>query len=215
MVRKNTTRQQEIVEEIVDNLRPLKSGISLAAASERVRQEIRGLDETDRVAPKLVTGKEFRRQAKELEDALARLEALLNSEPTTLACYLFRPWPSQSFAELYYALDSPLPFGSIDEIERACLDKRDELVADLTRLRKKCAHADKAQIGVHPNYDHAKHVSAYIAYCLLTEWSEQTATGTADGAYRTIASLLYEAGWGIGDADLKRACDDVLNRRLP
>jgi hypothetical protein len=53
MVRKNTTRQQEIVEEIVDNLRPLKSGISLAAASERVRQEIRGLDETDRVAPKL------------------------------------------------------------------------------------------------------------------------------------------------------------------
>ena len=129
----------------MDNLRPLKSGISLAAASERVRQEIRGLDETDRVAPKLVTGKEFRRQAKELEDALARLEALLNSEPTTLACYLFRPWPSQSFAELYYALNSPLPFGSIDEIERACLDERDELVARFDATSKKmCSRRQSA-----------------------------------------------------------------------
>jgi hypothetical protein len=218
MVRKaavNATRQQEIVEEIVDNLRPLKSGISVSAASERVRQEIEDLHETDDMIPKLATGKEFRMRAKELEDALAKLDALLNSAPTALACYLFRPWPAQSFSELYYALDSPLPFGSADEIERACFDKRDELVADLTRLRKECAQAAKAQLGPHPNYDHSKHVSAYVAWCLLTEWSEHKATGTADGAYRTIASLLYEAGWGIGDADLKRACDDVLNRRLP
>jgi hypothetical protein len=172
------------------------------------------LHETDDLIAKLATPREIRMRAKKLEDALAKLEALLNSAPSGLSCYLFHPWPSQSFSEHYYSLESPLPFGFVDEIERRYLDKRDELVADLARLRKKCAHAANAQLG-HPNYDHRKHVSAYVAWCLLTEWSEQTATGTADGAYRTIASLLYEAGWGISDADLKRACDDVLNRRLP
>jgi hypothetical protein len=35
-------------------------------------------------------------------------------------------------------------------------------------------------------------------------------SGTQDGPFRAIASLLYEAITGEADLDLKRACDSVL-----
>jgi hypothetical protein len=35
-------------------------------------------------------------------------------------------------------------------------------------------------------------------------------TGTQHGPFRTVTSLLYEAVSGRPNADLKRACDDVI-----
>jgi hypothetical protein len=35
-------------------------------------------------------------------------------------------------------------------------------------------------------------------------------TGTKDSAFRVVTGLLYEAVSGQPDADLKRACDSVL-----
>ena len=73
-------------------------------------------------------------------------------------------------------------------------------------------------LGIDPNYDHAKHLSARSAHGLMQGLSERKITGTEGGRFRTVANLLYEAISGLPDADLKRslqfrACD-IRNREL-
>jgi hypothetical protein len=94
----------------------------------------------------------------------------------------------------------PTAYKSLEE----CFDA---FFAELTRLRKVCA---LDYYGPHPNYDPAKHLSAEFAHSLMRKRSGQKITGTEDGAFRTIAGLLYEIVTGQPDVDLKRACDAVL-----
>jgi hypothetical protein len=58
--------------------------------------------------------------------------------------------------------------------------------------------------------DHAKHLCAWHALGLMRELSDRKITGTKDSAFRVVTGLLYEAVSGQPDADLKRACDSVL-----
>ena len=44
----------------------------------------------------------------------------------------------------------------------------------------------------------------------MRELSDRKITGTKDSAFRVVTGLLYEAVSGQPDADLKRACDSVL-----
>jgi hypothetical protein len=67
------------------------------------------------------------------------------------------------------------------------------------------------KLGTHPNFDHAKALSARSAYTLMKNHSTANVTGTQDGPFRTVTSLLYEAVSGHRDADLKRACQAVLD----
>jgi hypothetical protein len=95
-------------------------------------------------------------------------------------------------------------------IELAYRARADSFVAELKRLRNVCAHAVDPGFATHPNYDHAKHLCAWHALGLMRELSDRKITGTKDSAFRVVTGLLYEAVSGQPDADLKRACDSVL-----
>jgi hypothetical protein len=98
---------------------------------------------------------------------------------------------------------------TVEEILQQHDARADPFFAELKRVRKICAR----NYGIHPNYDHAKNLSAQFSYGLMREHSDKKITGTEAQAFRIITSLLYEAVSGQQDADLKRACDTVIDRK--
>ena len=56
----------------------------------------------------------------------------------------------------------------------------------------------------------ALRLAVTFARNLMLAFSRRRVTGTAEGVYRVIATLLFEVLTGEGDVDLKRACDRVL-----
>ena len=200
-------RQDEIVEEIVVNLRPLKSHNSFGSVSERVRHAILVLLKVAPLWTKIGDRKKNRAHAKKLDAAVHEIEVLLSTAPTGLALFLSFPLGLESGD---HPLEQALPKRSIGEFERAFVARANCFAAELKRLRKVCARAINPGLGNHPNYDHAKHMSAHFACELLNELSQNKVTGTKDGPFRVITSLFYEAVSGQRNADLKRACDGVL-----
>ena len=99
---------------------------------------------------------------------------------------------------------------SVDHIHRAFRKRADSLAGELKQLRKVCAGAINPGFGFHPNYDSVKYHCAWFAQVLIRELSDVKMSGTKDGAFWTITSLLYEAVSGQENAALKRACDSVL-----
>ncbi len=148
-----------------------------------------------------------RAHAKKLDRALSEVETLLASAPGTLAWLLFHPLPPLTLTE-----DGELVqvMQSIENIELAYRARADSFFAELKRLREVCARAVDPGFASHPNYDHAKHLCAWNALGLMRELSDRKITGTKDSAFRVVTGLLYEAVSGQPDADLKRACDSVL-----
>ena len=71
-------------------------------------------------------------------------------------------------------------------------------VKEVKRLRRMCAYAISRGFGHHANFDHTKRWCALFASCLICDLSAEAATGTADGPFRMITSLLYEAATGQG-----------------
>ena len=210
----NAIRRAEIVEEIVDHLRPWKDRKGIAAVAAEVSCELHVLLKLAPLTAELSDSTQNCTHARRLDKALADVEALLAAAPGMLATFLFNPLPPLTVRKkedggLTEAM--PLP---IEDIERAYRKRADYFAAELKRLRQVCVGAIDPGLGSHPNYDHAKHISAYFARGLLSELSKNEITGTEDGPFRTITSLLYEAASGRRDADLKRACDDVLRGRL-
>jgi hypothetical protein len=138
---------------------------------------------------------------------LSEVETLLASAPGALAWFLFDPLPRPTLTE-DGELHQVIP--SIENIELTYQARADSFSAELKRLRKVCARAVDPGFGSHPNYDHAKHLCAWHALGLMRELSDRKITGTKDSAFRVVTGLLYEAVSGQPDADLKRACDSVL-----
>ena len=132
---------------------------------------------------------------------------LLASAPGALAWFLFNPLPPMTLTE-----DGELVqvTQSIENIELAYRARADSFGVELKRLREVCARAVDPGFASHPNYDHAKHLCAWLALGLMRELSDRKITGTKDSAFRVVTGLLYEAVSGQPDADLKRACDSVL-----
>lgn len=210
----NAIRRDEIVEEIVDHLRPWKDHKGNAAITAQVNQELDVLLKLTPLQTKLYDRARNRDHAHQLDSALTELETLLASAPGLLAWFLFDPLPPVTMTE-DGVLMQPMP-PPIDDIERAYRKHADAFAAELKRLRKVCARAIGPGLGHHPNYDHAKQMCASFARGLMLGLSDRKITGTKDDAFRTIAGLLYEAISGQHDADLKRACDSVLrNTRGP
>lgn len=120
---------------------------------------------------------------------------------------------------LYYdALVPLLPLHSpYWEWEHTHRERYLTFAAELRRLQDVCARALGPGFGEHPNYDPLKHFCAKSAHGLMQATSDKKITGTEDGAFRAITSLLYEAVSGKKGAELKRACDSVLReiRRTP
>jgi hypothetical protein len=139
----------------------------------------------------------YREYAKELDKALSNVQTLLLLSPEALPFILFPPPPPIK------------PVETVEEILQQHNARADPFFAELKRLRKVCAR----NYGLHHNYDHAKNLSADFAYLLMRELSDGKITGTEDQAFRVVSSLLYEAISRQRGADLKRACDTVLERK--
>jgi hypothetical protein len=197
----------EIVEEIMDHLRPWKNHKSGAAITAAVNREIDMLLKLAPLQAELFDRARNRAHAKKLDDALSEVETLLASAPGALAWFLFDPLPRPTLTE-DGELHQVIP--SIENIELTYQARADSFSAELKRLRKVCARAVDPGFGSHPNYDHAKHLCAWHALGLMRELSDRKITGTKDSAFRVVTGLLYEAVSGQPDADLKRACDSVL-----
>jgi hypothetical protein len=214
----NAIRRDEIVDVIVENLRPGKNQNSRGTITAAVNY---GIDVLLNVVPlqkEQLDPRPYRKHAKKLDKALGAVEELLASSPQTLARSLFNR-RLRFFLDTSIILANPAAYSfeatkSIEERmreyqTRVDADYRtlvDAFVTELRRLRKVCAQ----DYGLHPNYDHAKNLSAEFAYDLMRQLSDQNITGTEDGAFRTISGLLYEVISGQQDVDLKRACDAVL-----
>jgi hypothetical protein len=214
----NAIRRDEIVDVIVENLRPWKNQNSRGTITAAVNH---GIDVLLNVVPlqkEQLDPRPYRKHAKKLYDALGDVEELLASSPQTLALSLFNRvrfmFLDPSLGAIKHPLVSIVATKSIKERMadyqmRVYSDYQTWLnafVTELRRLREVCAR----DYGLHPNYDHAKNLSAEFAYDLMRELSDQKITGTEDGAFRTISGLLYEVISGQQDLDLKRACDAVL-----
>jgi hypothetical protein len=193
----DATRRGEIVEEIVVWLRPFKRRMTEAAVTAAINP---CLDLLLRVPldAKLGDRRQNRAHAEQLDDALLEVETLLASAPPVLSLALFDP--------VTITEDGVFVPSSNDEWNR----KRKDFAGELTRLRKVCADAIDPGFGFHPNYAIVKYHCARSAHYLMSNLSDTKISGTKDGAFWTIASLLYEAVSGQKNVTLKRACDSAL-----
>jgi hypothetical protein len=200
----NAIRLDEIVEEIVDHLRPWKDRKDIDAITVGVVRELRFMLMLAPFEAKRADRTQNRTHAQQLDGALLNVEMLLASAPAPLKDFLLNPLPTMTDDGVWRLTPST------ENIERANQKRADSFAAELKRLRKVCARAVDPGFGYHPNYDRVKHYCAFCAYGLMRGLSDRTITGTKDDAFRAIAGLYYEAVSGQRDADLKRACDSEL-----
>jgi hypothetical protein len=146
-----------------------------------------------------------RTHALELDSALHSVEKLLASAPDPLESFLLNPLPNMTDDGVIHG-ETPYD----EDIERANRKRADSFATELKRLRKVCARATNPGFGYDSNYDRVKHFCAGFAQSLVRGLSGRPITGTQDGPFRAIASLLYEAASGQRNVDLKRACDSQL-----
>jgi hypothetical protein len=191
--------RDEIVEEVVENLRPWKNHKSRDSVTTVVNEQLSVLAKLAPLLQELYNRGLNRGHAKKLDKALGNVEKLIKSAPAMLALSLFDPLPQD-----------PWPIQPVEEIVSAHQVRAGGFFAELKRLRDVCAR----KVWTHPNYDRAKHLSARWAYGLMEELSDGRITGTADKPLRNIAGLLYEAVSGQPNADLKRACDEILRDKV-
>jgi hypothetical protein len=201
----NEIGRDEIVEEVVDHLRPWKNHKSRDTVTSKVNHSIDVLRKLVPIQKKLSDRRLFQENAKKLGKVLSNVEQLLASSQGMFRWFLFNTTPTE-FSPVFLLSDKSFE-GVISEhhTRAVAFDK------ELKRLRELCAR----YIGLHPNYDLAKHLSAEFAYGLMQQISEGEISGTEDKAFRTITTLLYEAVSGEQDADLKRACDVVIKVSYP
>lgn len=194
----NGTRRDELIEGVVNQLKPWKNDNSRATVMAAVNQSVDALLELIPLQQQLYDPRPIRKHAKKLNKALSNVQKLLASSPGMLGAFIYDPRPA-------LMLDPSEKLGSASQARADALD------AELRRLRGDCAR----DYGVHPNYDHAKHLSAEISFVLMIKYSDRTIVGTENEAFRTIAGQLYEVVSGKKDADLKRACDEALHYMSP
>jgi hypothetical protein len=199
----NRTRRDELVEAVVDNLKPWKNHKTRDTVRASVNRSLDFLIEQVPSNKKNFDRRAIRKHAKKLDRALSKVEKLLASSPGLLDWVLFDPRPVLRAGD-YYPEYPELRFRREMEARRIAFGTA------LKRLREVCAR----DYGDHPNYDHAKNQSAWFSYVLMQSHSDRKITGTENQAFRTIAGLVYDVVSGQQDADLKRACDTLL-RNMP
>jgi hypothetical protein len=198
-------RLEEIAEEILINLPPRK-GISRADLTNAVSKTMKELRGRVVWQIKLHARRTMQDRAADLFQAVMEVERLLDTAPGMMHALLFS--------------DLKLSHGELpseQEMKDGYIKRSEAFFNELHRLHMVCGHFMGKRIGSHGNSDHAKSLSAWSAYGLMQNHSAAKITGTQDGPFRTVTSLLYEALSGYGDVDLKRACDAVLkaNRVRP
>jgi hypothetical protein len=199
------TQRNDIVEGIVDNLKPWKNNRSRNAITADVNHSIDMLRELVPVQEELLDQKPFREYRKKLDQALSDVEKILESGAQSFTWFLFPPTQTAFVPVMMMSEESFKEYFDNDN------EGANAFRTELKRLRTVCAH----DIGLHPNYDIAKRRSADFARGLMTILSDQKITTTENGAFRIITGLLYEAVSGVKDVELKRACDDAIRGSYP
>jgi hypothetical protein len=190
---------EEIVEEILINLPPRK-GTSRAELTNAVRQAMKQLREQVPWQMKLLDRAAMKNHARKVFAAAMELEFLLDTSPGMMQAMLF------SKLEV-----SPHELQSEQAMRKAYQKRSEAFFEELYDLHLVCAMAARA--GTHGNSDPAKFLSARSAHGLMQNHSVAKITGTQDGPFRTVTSLLYEVLSGHRNVDLKRACDAVLQAK--
>ncbi len=201
-------RRGEIVEEVVDNLRPWKNRKSRETVTRDVDHSIGVLRKLVAAQMLLLDQQPFREFRKKLDKALSDVEKVLASKPVMFSQFLFRTTPQvgDSFVSI-----SSMSSREFEEFFNNHHKRSDAFDTELKRLRDICAR----DVGIHPNYDVAKHRSADFAHGLMGALSDQKISGTENKGFRVITTLLYEAISGEKNADLKRACDAAISGSYP
>jgi hypothetical protein len=195
--------REQIVEGIVENLRPWKDGKSCHTVTAQVKEKLNELVKLASLLKKnTFDARRAGEYAKKLGKAIDKVEALLQSSPLRLWLRLFNPRTDMTgnFSK------PPKPSESFEEMISGRKARAETVLAELARLRILCAQ----RFGYPPNYDDEKEACAVFAFCMLYELSARKITGTENAPFRTITGLLYEVVTGKENMDLKRACDQVL-----
>ena len=190
----------EIVEEIMDNLRPLTRRESEVQAG--IQRALDALHELNPLEESLFDRSTIKQSAKDFEAAIAEVENSLRRVHPTVAWRLFGTQPDLLFDQIY---ERP-----VEEITQAHIDRMVHFHDELTRLHIECEELVRSPGGFHPNKDIAKGNAAWCALQLMRDFSKNTPNGTAEAPFRAISSLIYQALSGNREADLKRACDEVI-----
>lgn len=197
--RANPNRRNEIVEEILNHLRPFRGKKGTAAVAAELNCALDRHISHARQQSKIPSRTQIQKHAKQLELALMKVEKLLRLAPGPVIWSLYYP-----------AAPTRTEPQRAEDIERAIWKRAGDFSAELKQMRRECARVCDSAFTRHPNFDDTKHACAWGAYGLMAGLSRKKISGTQDGAYRAITSLLYEAISGQQGSDLKRACDDVL-----
>lgn len=187
---------ENIVEEIVDNLRPLRA--KQLEIEEKIREllaEMPGVVDAVKVVP---TPAETKASA----DGISKLLVALSEEIERPEAFVFR-----KIAALYNFSEEPARATLLEQV-RATLE-----VLRSSRGTKAPSPSRRVAGGVSGHVDRAKAVCAEGAYDLIVKFSKRRPSGTVDGRFRTIAGLLFQALSGQQNVDLKRACDSQIRRR--
>jgi hypothetical protein len=190
----------EIVEEIMDNLRPWTCPESEVEAG--IERALEALHELNPLEESLFDRSGIKKSAKDFGAAIAEVANSLRRVHPTVAWRLFGMQPDLLFDQIYER--------SVEEITQAHIDRMVHFHDELTRLRIECEELVRNPGGFDPNKDVAKGNAAWGALQLMRDFSKRSPSGTAERPFRTISSLIYEAMSGNREADLKRACDEVI-----
>jgi hypothetical protein len=190
----------EIVEEIMDNLRPLTRRESEVQAG--IQRALDALHELNPLEESLFDRSTIKQSAKDFEAAIAEVENSLRRVHPTVAWRLFGTQPDLLFDQIY---ERP-----VEEITQAHIDRMVHFHDELTRLRIKCEELVHSPSGFHPNKDIAKGMPRGVPFSLCATSRRTPPNGTAEAPFRAISSLIYQALSENCEADLKRACDEVI-----
>jgi len=201
MADQRTSRDHaEIVEEIMDNLRPWTRPEAEVHAG--IQRALEALHELNPLETNLFDRSAIKQSAKDFAAAIAEVENSLRRLHPTVAWRLFGSSPDLLFDQIYER--------SVEEITRDHIDRIVHFHDELRRLCIECEELVRSPVGFHPNKDVAKRNAAWCALQLMRDFSKSTPNGTAEAPFRTISSLIYQALSGNREADLKRACDEVI-----
>jgi hypothetical protein len=214
-----TKRAGLIVEEIVDNLRPFK--IDEKFAADRTRRCISILEQLSKADGKKLRPSDAKKKRLKYRRDLAALIAASEQLPAgALDMYMFfaqTPERRQRYdADCAVKCAAGRPFTNpLIEAREAGAEVLRQLKGIASVVAKDVEQADgkklKSQDGILPDLSFKTPVAGY-ARLLILETSKRAITGTAEGPYRRISSLLYKAIRG-DEIDFKRWCDAEIKRQ--
>jgi len=195
----------EIIDLIVDELGNPDARPEVAQAIERSFDFFRRCDPWFARAGKAALADD----AKGIADSIAALESKLAAASPLLDDFLFTPPGARSTVtegNVLLAAKTTYKEAVLEPLRRMRLDCERILAIEARELLEQPLRSG-------PEIDRGQRHCATMAYDLMGVFSSRSITGSAEGHYHSIASLLFEALTGRAEVDLKRHCNFVIKVR--